>query len=440
MPKNLFQDMVKAKTLRKEIPKKEILRREIPRREAIQKRDTPIYPPRREYAQPSGRKSHFGLWIVAIISIIIFIFALSFLFARAEVTVYPKTNDVTLNENLSAIKDLNPDGLAFDLVIISGEDTKEVAGGEVKEVSLSAKGIVYMYNTFSAAPQKLAINSRLEGSNGKIYKTISEVTIPGVQGDGTPGRIQVGIYAAEAGEEYNSTPLDFKISGFKGTSKYEKFYGRSDGNITGGFKGMSGVVTDVDKETAFTELRTSLQAKLLQKATEQIPDGFILFKDAAFLNIDEQNVEFSATGPTVPLTMKGTLYGFLFNEKNLTQKIAKDAVPEYNDEEVYIPNIKDLTFAMPAPTSLDGTVASYSSIQNINFTLTGNAKIVWKFDDVAFQEALLGKSKSEFNQILSQYPNADSAELNLSPFWIRTLPGKLKDIKVTVDYPVVDSR
>lgn len=437
--------MVRAKTSQREIreiPKKEILRKEIPKRQVApvaQRRNTPIYPPRREYAQPSGKKSHSGLWIVAIISIIIFIFALSFLFARAEVTVYPKIKDVTLNQNLSAIKDLNPDGLAFDLVIISGEDTKEVAGGEVKEVALPAKGMVYMYNAFSALPQKLAINSRLEGSNGKIYKTISELTIPGMQGDGTPGRVQVGIYAAEAGEEYNSTPLDFKISGFKGTSKYDKFYGRSDGNISGGFKGMSGVVTDLDKENAFTELRTSLQAKLLQKATEQIPDGFILFKDAAFLSIDEQNVEFSATGPTVPLTTKGTLYGFLFNEKNLTQKIAKDTVPEYNDEEVYIPNIKDLTFAMPAPTSPDGLTTSYSTIQSINFTLSGNAKIVWRFDDRAFQESLLGKSKSEFNQILSQYPNADSAELNLSPFWIRTLPGKLKDIKVVVDYPVVNS-
>ncbi|MDE2399892.1 MAG: hypothetical protein KGL67_02690 [Patescibacteria group bacterium] len=430
MAKNLFQDMVKAKRTQREIPQKEILKKEISRKEI------PTYPNVQEFRQQDRKNSHSGLWFIALISIAFFVFALSFFFAKAQVTVNPKIQDFPLNENLSAIKDINPDGLAFDLVIISGDETEQVPAGAEQDVSINAKGSVFIYNTFSSVPQKLSINTKLEGSNGKIYETTASAIVPGVNTDGTPGKVAVDIQGAQAGAEYNSDPIDFKILGFKGTAKYDKFYGRSNGSINGGFKGKSPVISDVDKENAFAQLQTVLQTKLFQKAIDQIPNGFVLFKNAAFLNIDSENVEFAPGGGTLPVTVKGTLYGFLFNEKSLTQKIAKDVISNYDGSEVYIPNIKDLVFSLPAgQTSPVDQGTSFSDIQNINFNLSGSAKIVWKFDDAKFGEDLLGKSKSDFNQILSQYPNVDSAQLVLSPFWIRSLPSKLKDIKVLVNYP-----
>ncbi len=444
MPKNLFQDMVKVKNSSPKTLQKEMVRpttvRQSPRMEEVKKypsvkkiprqefsqREIPEY---REFKENKNTKSRHGLWLVAFISIIFFIFALSFLFARATVTVNPKVNDFALDKNWSAIKDINSNGLSFDLVIISGEEVKKVSGGEEKEVSLNSKGKVFIYNTFSALPQKLANNTKLEGSNGKFYKTSSEVTVPGMNIDGTAGKIEVGILGMEAGQEYNSEPLDFTLSGFKGTPKYSKFYGRSNGAITGGFKGKTLVIAEEEQQKVFNELKVALKDKLLQKAIDQIPNGFILFKDAAFLNIDEEGVEFTSEDGNTPVKVKGTLYGFLFSEKELTTKIAKDSIANYDDSEVYIPNIKDLVFTM-----IDKDI-SFSDVQNINFNLSGNAKVVWKFDDASFAGSLLGKSKNDFNQILSEYPHVDSAELELSPFWVRSIPSKLKDIKVIVNYP-----
>ena len=48
---------------------------------------------------------------------------------------------------------------------------------------------------------------------------------------------------------------------------------------------------------------------------------------------------------------------------------------------------------------------------------------------------LLGKSKKDYNQILLKYPNIDSADLVISPFWKMSLPDKTRDIKVIVNYP-----
>jgi hypothetical protein len=377
--------------------------------------------------------SRYMLWFVALASVIFCFFAISFLFAKAEVSVNPKIQNVVLNENLSASKDSNSDGLAFNLVVIPGQEDKTIQATGQKYVKIPATGTVVIYNAFSSTPQALNIDTRLEGSNGKIYKTLTKTTVPGMSKSGTPGSIEVGIYGSVPGVEYNSVPLDFKIFGFKGTPKYTKIYARSKGSIAGGYVGKAPDVLDADKTTALDDLKTSLQAKLLQQATDQIPDGFILFKDAVFVNADDSNISSVYNKDnSVTFTESGTLYGILLNEKSLTKKIATDNVAKYNGDgsDVYIQNIKNLTFTL---SNKDNT--SFADIQNINFNLSGSSKIVWKLDENKFTNDLLGKSKSDFTKILVQYPNIDSATLKLSPAWKMTIPDKLKNVKVIVNYP-----
>lgn len=432
MHKNLFQDMVKIKRMRKEE-----VRSSLPPLQERTLSDGQVKNPAIKEVREEIRVQHRGgghrytLWFVAIISLVFFIFALSYLFSKAVVTVNPKVQDFVLNENLSADKDGNIDALSFDLVVISGEENKIVQTTGEKDVSQKAKGTVAIFNNFSSAPQNLDIDTRLEGSNGKIYKTETKTIVPGMKIDGLPGSVEVKIYASEAGEEYNSTPLDFKIFGFKGTSKYSKFYARSKGAITGGLKGKFPIITDSEKANVINELKTTLQTKLLKKATDQIPNGFILFKDAVFLNTDDSNVDFiSAKDNMLPIKLKGTLYGLLFDESKLTKKIATDTIKEYDDSVVYIPNIRDLTFSLSNKDNI-----SFGDVKNINFNLSGATKIVWKFDTNKLINDLLGKPKKDFNQILLQYPNVISADLVLSPIWKMSFPDNTKDIKVIVNYP-----
>ena len=336
MSKKLLQDMVKVKSVSRKV-------QAIPKREADVSSEK-SYEPSIVYNISNKKKkggSRYMLWLVAFVSILFFLYSISLLFSNAEIVVNPKIKDVTLNENLSAVKNASGEALPFDLVMLSGEETKTVVATDSKDLFLSSKGKILLYNNFSATPQKLNINTRLEGSNGKIYKTLSAVNIPGKVGN-IPGKVEVGIYGAVPGVEYDSTPLDFKVLGFKGTPKYLKFFGRGEGNISGGFKGKSPVVSDAIKISTFTELKASLMVKLLQKATAP---GFILFKDAAFLNIDGEDVPFVTGGSTsVPITLKGTLYGFLLNENKLVNKIVTDNIDKYDGSDVYIQNINNLTF------------------------------------------------------------------------------------------------
>lgn len=371
------------------------------------------------------------IWFMALLSVIVLFFSLSYLFSKATVTIIPHIEEVAINENLSADKDSSSSSIPFDLVVISGEESKKVATSNKEHLEVKAKGNVVLYNNFSTKSQNLNIDTQLEGSNGKIYKINKRVVVPGLTKDGKPGKIEVGIYGAGGGESYNSAPLDFKILYFKNTPKYTKIYGRSKDDITGGVKGDFYTITTAEKDKVASELKDTLQAKLLKKTIEQIPKGFILFKDAVFLNINNADTTASSKENLVPISIKGTLYGFVFDEKKLTKKIAKDVLEKYDDSDVYISNIKDLAFLLPNKENI-----SFSDVKNINFVLKGNAKIVWKFNAEKFATDLLGKDKKDFSLVLLKYPNVTSATPKIKPFWRMAFPNKSKDIKVIVNYPL----
>lgn len=416
MPKYFLEDMVNKREHKKEIKK-------IDRKEVSESGEIQI-----NYIK---NKSRYMLWFVAFVSVLFCVFAFSFVFSKAEVKINPKVKDIVLNQNLSASEDSNDnDILFFDLVKINEEESKNIQANGEKDVSEKATGSVLIFNTFSSSPQALNIDTRLEGSNGKIYKTQTKIVVPGMSKNNTPGSVEVKIYAADAGEEYNSPPLDFKIFGFKGTSKYSKFYGRSKGDIVGGLKGKVPAIADADKVNVVNDLKNALQAKLLQKATDH-PSEFVLFKDAVFISLDDSNIlstynkDNSAT-----FTLKGTLFGILFNEKEITRKIAENNIDKYDGSDIYIPNIGDLTFSLSNKENI-----LFDNIKNIDFNLSGSMKIVWKIDVDKFTTVLLNKSKKDFSQILSEYPNINSAVLTLSPFWKMSLPNKVEKIKVVVNYP-----
>lgn len=376
-------------------------------------------------------RSRYGLWIVALVSVGFLVFSISFLFTRAKVSINPKIQDISLNENLSAVKDsADENSIPFDLVVLDGVESKTIPPGEEKEVVIPAKGRVIIYNNFSTAPQALAIDTRLEGSNGKIYKTETKLSVPGKNKDGTPGSIEVAIYASEAGAEYNSVPLDFTILGFKGTPKYSKFYARSKGEITGGFKGKSSVLSDSEKAKLTSELKTALEAKLAKRATDQLPAGFVLFGGATTLDTSGDNVTFATKDNITTASLNGTLSGFLFEEKKLTKKIAESVIPKYDGSEIYIPNIQNLKFSLAG-----GETVSFAEAQNISFNLSGLVTLVWRVDNEKIVADLVGRKKKDFDQVLSQYQNIESAELSLSPFWKMSFPEKNKDIQVLVNYP-----
>ena len=424
MSKNILQDIVKIKNPRKvEVNQNKLLYPDAKQMSPIEKE---------EYTEPK-KVSYKRLWLVALISVVFLFFAISILFSSAKVTVNPKMKDFNFNKDITATKSTSVDGLSYDLVILQGEESKEMQGGEEKEYQESAKGKVLIYNSFSSAPQNLLIDTRLEGSNGKIYKTKSKVTVPGMTKGDVPGKIEVEIYGSEVGEDYNSAPLDFKVFGFKGTSKYSKIYARSIGEIKGGLKGKSRQISESEKENAIKELKDTLFVKLLEKAKNQIPENFVMLKDASFISISEEKIIPISGGENFTISIKGTFNGILFNKDKLAKEVIKMISSDdesINANDMYIFGIENLAFSQP---NLESVVLN--DLKDITFNLSGTPKVVWKVDSEKLTEDLLGKKKKDFSQVLSQYPNIDSADLVIKPVWENSLPEKIKNIKIIINNP-----
>ena len=429
MAKRFLEDMVKIKRASKSAPFEGSPPVSFSKAESVREIKKEVQ------HRPAPKRSRFLLWIVAFVSVTFFIFALAYLFTKAEVQVEPKTTEVSLNEKFSAGKDSDVAGLSFDLVVISGGVNKVVPASGETEVKKPAVGTVIIYNAWSAESQRLDQDTRLEGSNGKIYKTQSKISVPGQSRNGIPGSVEVKIYGSEEGESYNSLPLDFKIFGFKGTPKYAKFYGRSKGEIAGGFIGKAPVVSEGDKQTALLSLKEELRTKLLKRATGEMPAGFVLFKDAIFLKTGESKVSFTQNKEGADISLQGTLYGIIFEGQKLAKKIAETKLEKYDGNEIFISNIEDLSFSLPMLSGGGGGDPVLDTVKTIDFNLSGRARLAWKIDVAKFTADLLGLPKSDFTSLLAAYPNINSATLTLSPFWRTSIPEDREDVKIMVNYP-----
>ncbi|MCF7833829.1 MAG: baseplate J/gp47 family protein [Candidatus Pacebacteria bacterium] len=469
MPKNIFEDMVKTKNQQRStasgkksidaVNKKQFVNsKKIEQEDSVPKDDRldRIEKTRRENEYQfqssaytysgdfNGGDSKYGIWVIAFIAILFLFFAVSLLFVKATVTVNPETKVLSMSEDFIASKGNSSKSFSFDLMVLTGEEKVTVLGGEEKEVKESAKGTVIIYNNFSLAPQALDINTRLETIDGKIYKTVEKVIVPGMQKEDVPGQIQVDIFASEAGEEYNSPPLDFKILGFKGSPKYEKFFARSVGDISGGKLGITREVSVEKKEESLKKLESSLRDKLMEKAKNQIPAGFILWTTAIFF--EKTNEKFTIGDPkdaldykegteeeATTISMDAVLYGFIFNEEVVAKEILKNIAPNENEQNVYISNIKDIKFTLQNAENV--TSKNINSIRDINFALSGNPLLVYKFDDVSFASDIAGKNKKDFEKIMNKYSHVISAESSIKPVWKKSFPEDMKKIHIIVNYP-----
>ncbi|MFA5841659.1 MAG: hypothetical protein WC835_01690 [Candidatus Paceibacterota bacterium] len=354
------------------------------------------------------------------------IFYLSVFFLRAGVEVTPGKANVPVSLPLIAKKS-SSSGVSFEITMTKGTETRQINATGSKNISVKASGRIIVYNNYSSNTQKLIKGTRFVALNGKTYRIQNDIIVPGKLGD-TPGQIEVMVYADQAGADYNTGLSDFTIPGFKGDPRYEKFYGRSKTEITGGFSGSAPVASDKDIALAKEAIEKSLKEDLLREASSQVPDGYILYKDAAQISFEV--IRDAVSDPkVVTIGENGTLVGFLLKKDSIFGEISK--------------KIKTGEKAPPAFTldSIDGLTFSFASntpaidakTKEVSFTLSGGADITYIVDTSTLRNDLAGKPKSDFSSILSRYSSIKGARIvSFQPFWARYFPGKAEKISVTI--------
>ena len=444
MPKRIIQDIQPSKRIKEKIrlrEKKESRKTTVttkrPTVKRVTKKTKKSATPMASYSKSSNFSHTKGgykiLWILAALSVIVLVYAISSLFSQAVITVTPQSSTVPIGETFTASRTASSDGaLVFDLVGITNELTTEIPTTGTEEVSEKASGTIMVFNNHSSQSQRLIEETRFETADGKVYKlpTGDGITVPGKTGD-TPGSIEATVFADVPSESYNLENADFTIPGFKGTPKYENFYARTVTPITGGITGTKNIADEEIIAEAKTRLVDELREMLAFEARAQKTDNFVLYPDAMFFSFANPYTPNAVDTELVTVREEGTLEGILFNKQALSTAIREIVMP-LEENPVMVTNLESLDFHLLEKEAIDPQESS-----EVQFSLSGDPLLVWQFDQDTLIADLAGKRKKDFQTVMTLYPEIDSATLNLKPFWRRSVPDEAKRVRVLVEEPAL---
>lgn len=388
----------------------------------------------------SNKSPRVVLWtLAAVVFIGMLAVVLSTFFSGATIKIVPLNKTVALNldfiaqENaidLPAAADTARAGkgiVSYQKIPLPAEERSEdIPATLEKKITKKASGKIKIFNEYSTASQRLIKNTRFESTSGKIYRLDNSIVVPGKStsnGKTIPGSVEVTVYGDAPGEEYNSSATDFTVPGFKGDPRYTKFYARSQTPIEGGFSGTIKVPSPEDQKSAVDRLKETLRAELIKKAHAQIPEGFVLYDNAIFmvfddlLAVDTQNPEH--------ITVKGSLYGVMFDKSALSRFIAEKTIDSYDGNPVLVRNLADLELKPK------GDVLDPANLKDISFTISGDALVVWNVDAEKLKNELMGVSKGDgFKKIITKYTAIWKAEAVVRPFWKMNFPQNSEKITI----------
>jgi len=369
------------------------------------------------------------LWVLAAIVFLGMLgVILSTFFSGATVKIVPLNKTVSLNTDFIARENATEKGIvSYQKIPLPVEEKSEdIPVTLEKKITRKASGKIKIFNEYSTASQRLIKNTRFESASGKIYRIDNSIVIPGMstlQGKTIAGSIEVTVYGDAPGEEYNSSATDFTIPGFKGDPRYTKFYARSQTPLEGGFSGTIKVPSPEDQKSAVDRLKESLRADLIKKARAQIPEGFILYDNAIFVVFND--LEAINTQNPAHITVKGSLYGVMFDKSMLSKFIAEKTINPYDGSPVLVRNLADIELKPK------GEVLDPANLKDVSFTISGDASVVWNVDAEKLKSELAGVSKGDgFKNVIIKYPAIWKAEAVVRPFWKMNFPQNPEKITI----------
>lgn len=355
-----------------------------------------------------------------------------FVLPRVEITLYPKTELSFLE--IAVKVDKNIFQTDFLLNRIPGQMIKleKIESGEFlssgeKQVNEKARGIITVYNEYSSSPQILVETTRFLSKEGKLFRLTKAIVVPGAkveEGKIVPSSIAAEAIADEPGEAYNIAPADFTIPGFKGTPKYDAFYGRSSLSMSGGVVGKVKIISQDDFDNAKKILFKDLRERVYQQIKDEIPTGFKLLDIAISEKIDPISISPAVGSQATKFTLntKIILGGLIFNESDLKELIKKDIESQVSSQRKLFDKSITIDYKK-ASADFDSGV--------INLDISAEGKTMKKIDIDKLKEQIRGKSEEKIKEIFSAL-EVESAKINFWPLWIKKIPKRLDKIKIII--------
>ncbi|MDI6777815.1 MAG: hypothetical protein QMD77_01365 [Patescibacteria group bacterium] len=379
-----------------------------------------------------GKISRYFLFF-SVVFLTLAIFAGAYFFLpRATIVAYLKNQEKAVSSNLEASLgaggvDSEKNVIPAALEQIVAEKKEEFSASGSKSGGGKAVGSIVVYNEFSAENQPLVATTRFETEDGKIFRITKNIIVPGMTKVGSetkPGAIEAGVVADKPGEEYNIDASTFKIPGFKGGPKYEKFYAKSPKAMSGGAKGDSMAITAQDIAEAKDKLLAEAQKEAVSQLEKGLPADRRYFSDTIKTEIVSAVPSANAGTQTEKFfyTIKVKAKTLSFSEEDVKSAI-KNQMEKEGVKAEFINFEKPLNFLL---------IESAKDGNSLKFEVKTDAKTASGIDVENFKKGSLGKNSAELESFIKNYPSIQKADVNFWPFFVTRVPMNEKRVKIEI--------
>jgi hypothetical protein len=412
-----------GRSIRNIAPSRERIRLSEPREaQSLQERFS-----QNENAGGRRSRSRYGLWLIAGVLVLVLGLLGLFAFRKSSITVTPKMQAVTFDEtsHLGAYPETAAatGTLSYKIISIDLEDSEPVSAQGMKHTETKSSGSVTVYNSYATTPVRLIKNTRFKSADGLIYRTPADVLVPGKKGT-TPGSVSVTVVADKAGAEYNVAPTDFTLPGLESNAAmFKGVYAKSSAAFSGGFVGEQPAVEPATLAGAISAVRSRLGQKSLEASKTN--EAYMIFPDLAQVTYQSLPSTTEAGGG-VRIHEKAHVDMIAFPKELFAKTVAKTVSADAENASIELRPGEGFAARTATPPANWGS-------QMIDFSLMGQAVLVWNIDTAALANALANRHESAFQTVVTAFPGIQEAHARIQPFWKSTFPDSSKIIIKVVE-------
>lgn len=348
-----------------------------------------------------------------------------------KATVAVKTNSEDVNKRLDVTFDTSANGVGIDSSTVPSvvEQTQKVstqstAASGQENRGQKAKGEVTFttenYQICASASQAVIIPAGTGVSHNNLTYITQETVRLGRQGGNCRLEGDSKVVAQAAGANYNVE--DGNFSAASGSVK-------ARGSASGGTDNIVKFVTQGDiesvKQKASSQVDNTVQDELAKKLEDR---GLYVVRES-----------FNTGTPEVTISAKA---GDQVDNVNATQKTTYSmvGVKQKDLEELITKNVEediDTSKQRVLNTGLDKAVFKLQNQQNnssqVLLSMDVTALAGPKLDDNQIKEQIAGKKSGEVKDMLKNYPGVTDVSIELSPFWVSSVPKGASKITITYE-------
>lgn len=375
-----------------------------------------------------------GGGIIIVLLAVYFYFKLPY----ADIEIWPKLDDVSLQEKITADKSVSQVSLEnktipAQYVEITKDGSQTFPATGIASNDGKATGKITIYNNLDPASSfSLKSGTHFLSDSGKYFVTLAKVTIPAashIAGKLVPGSVEVSVQAEQSGSDYNVAASKFSVPKLSGTSYYYNIYAESKAAMLGGYIGKVKKVTADDIGGA----KDTLTKSLIEQAKRELKGS--LTSDDVLLDGAITNTVISSSSGVKAETVADNFdehvsikISALSFKKNDVQEFSKDDInSQLPENKILLQRSLVMDYSADSINLRGGT---------INLSLDSKAK---SYQNVAIGELMdlfSRKTSSQIKDIISrQYGDRISdSKVNFWPFWVKSVPDNRNRVKINLNF------